>query len=147
MKRKVWALLTALAVCVSSTNLRVLAEGNDVNLEVTAQQAEYVLPFCEKKDDVMLDFKLVNEWEGGYQSEIVVTNMGEETLEKWQLDFQTRDIVTNIWNCNVLQNEAGTCSVSALEYNSVLEPNGSISIGYCAEGDSCSVNDLRDRGR
>lgn len=150
MKRKVWALLTTLAVCISSTNLSALAAGEGVVLEQQAidvststEQMEYMIPFCEEKENVTVEFKLVNEWENGYQAEIVLTNIGTEAWNNWQLDFLSVNNITNIWNGNVLQNEDGICSVSASEYNGTVEPNGTVSIGYCAEGMDYSIKDLR----
>lgn len=163
MKRKVGAFLTALAVCISSMNLNVLAEGNSAVLEEqtekdtnvgtvsagdsmevqsTAQQEEYVLPFYEERDNVAIEFKVVNEWEGGYQAEIILTNTGTEYVENWQIDFKSDDAITNIWNTNVIKNENEECSVSAMEYNSNIAPDSSVSIGYQTEGSSYTVRDL-----
>lgn len=163
MKRKAWAFLTALAVCISSMNLNVLAEGNSAVLEEqtekgtnvgtvsagdsmevqsTAQQEEYVLPFYEERDNVAIEFKVVNEWEGGYQAEIILTNTGTEYVENWQIDFNSYDDITNIWNTNVIKNEKGECSVSAMEYNSNIAPGTNVSIGYQTEGSSYTVRDL-----
>lgn len=163
MKRKVGAFLTALAVCISSMNLNVLAEGNSAVLEEqtdkgsnvgtvsagdsmevqsTAQQEEYVLPFYEERDNVAIEFKVVNAWEGGYQAEIILTNTGTEYVENWQIDFNSDDAITNIWNTNVIKNENGECSVSAMEYNSNIAPDSSVSIGYQTEGSSYTVRDL-----
>ncbi len=163
MKRKAWAFLTALAVCISSMNLNVLAEGNSAVMEEqtekgtnvdtvsvgdsmevqsTSQQEEYVLPFYEERDNVAIEFKVVNEWEGGYQAEIVLTNTGTEYVENWQIDFNSDDDITNIWNTNVIKNEKGECSVSAMEYNSNIAPGTNVSIGYQTEGSSYTVRDL-----
>ena len=163
MKRKVGAFLTALAVCISSMNLNVLAEGNRAVLEEqtekgtnvgtvsagdsmevqsTSQQEEYVLPFYEERDNVAIEFKVVNEWEGGYQAEIILTNTGTEYVENWQLDLCSDDTITNIWNANVINNENGECSVSAMSYNSNIAPDSSVSIGYQTEGSSYTVRDL-----
>ena len=67
MKRKVWAVLTALAVGICSSNLHVMAEGNAESASVAAQQMTHTLPFSVEKDDVNIDFKLSGEWNGGYQ--------------------------------------------------------------------------------
>ncbi len=163
MKRKVGAFLTALAVCISSMNLNVLAEGNSAVMEEqiekgtnvgtvsagdsmeaqsTTQQEEYVLPFYEERDNAAIEFKVVNEWEGGYQAEIILTNTGTEYIENWQIDFNSDDAITNIWNTNVIKNENGECSVSAMSYNSNIAPDFSVSIGYQTEGSSYTVRDL-----
>lgn len=63
--------------------------------------------------------------------------------KNWQIDFETDDTITNIWNGNVNKNEAGICSVSSLDYNNVLEPNASVSLGYSAEGNNYNVEHLR----
>lgn len=80
MKRKVWAVLTALALGICSSNLHVMAEGNSESAAMTEQQMAYTLPFSVEKDDVNINFKLAGKWNGGYQCEIVLTNVGTEKL-------------------------------------------------------------------
>ena len=151
-KRKWRGMAFLLAGVMATTNL-----GSNVAYadEVTVQSAEQivslhaennqesnVLPFQTEQENIKLEFQLVNDWGSGYQAEIILTNQGTGTVEGWQLDFVTSDVVSSIWNCKVLQNDQALCSITDAGYNSVINPEESVTIGYCATGSYYDISDL-----
>lgn len=121
------------------TYVRAMTSNNEEPTDTTVSK----IPFETQQDNLLVKVELVNEWDGGYQAQIVLTNTGEEVVEDWQIDFVTSDTITSIWNCNVLQKDTSLCSISALEYNSVIHPEESSTIGYCAEGNVQDVSALK----
>ncbi len=102
----------------------------------------YVLPFSVQQSSLTASFRIVNEWQGGYQGEITLTNTTNTTINGWQMEFATDDAITNLWSCAILQNDASICAISAESYNSVIAPGESITIGYCALGANREVKGL-----
>ncbi len=135
---KLYALIMSLVILITMIDLSVYAEGNVPNINGEAQ----ALPFVVQEGNLEIQFTVVNEWENGYQSEIILKNLSEEVFCDWKLSFRTSDKITNIWNCNILENDNNICSVNALSYNNEIKPNESVSIGYCAEGNKRTVTNL-----
>ena len=138
--KRMCALFTAVAMCVSTPNFTVVAEENTSVSATTivsngdSIQERYVLPFSLQREELKVCFQVVNQWEGGYQAEIILSNEGNNPIEDWQIDFGSSDTITNIWGGTVLQNEEKSCSVAADDYNNVLNMGETVTIGYCAEG-------------
>ncbi|PCK08602.1 MAG: hypothetical protein COA42_08335 [Alteromonadaceae bacterium] len=74
-------------------------------------------------------------WVGGYCAHIDITNNTAETIENWELNLAAGnpDIYT-FWSSNVTSS-GGTVTVTGLEWNQNLAPQGMTNIGYCANGE------------
>ena len=152
MRRRIkrcFAILLAWVICISTFNVNVLAKetvismGNTVSTGDSTVLSKKELPFCEKYGNVNIEFNVVNKWENGYQCEILLTNVGDKNIDDWQINFFTSDTITNVWNGSMLKTEEGSYSIVSTEYNGEIAPQGSILLGYCAEGGSLDVGELR----
>lgn len=74
---------------------------------------------------------VTNQWQGGYQAGVVVTNTGTSPLTSWQVRFTlgAGQTVTQSWNATL--NQTGSAVTAAnLSYNGGLAPGASASFGY-----------------
>ncbi|MEU0086262.1 cellulase family glycosylhydrolase [Streptomyces sp. NPDC006274] len=78
-------------------------------------------------------YRVVNEWPGGFQGEMVMGNTGAEAVNGWTLGFRFADgqRVTNMWGGTPAQ-DGGTVSVTPVSYTSAIAPGGSVTLGFTA---------------
>ncbi|TXS52976.1 beta-mannosidase [Streptomyces sp. t39] len=76
-------------------------------------------------------YRVVGEWQGGFQGEIVVRNTGTAAIDGWRLGFAFTggQTVATMWGGTATQS-AGTVSVSPASYTSTIAPNGSVTVGF-----------------
>jgi hypothetical protein len=82
-----------------------------------------------------------NDWNGGFNATVKITNTGNATISGWVLRFAfpAAQRLTNGWNATWSQPE-GSAQVSAtnLNWNATIAPGASVSIGF--NGASGAVN-------
>jgi mannan endo-1,4-beta-mannosidase len=78
-------------------------------------------------------YRVVNEWPGGFQGEIVLRNTGTTRIDGWTLAFTFADgqKVTNMWGGTPSQ-DGGKVSVSPASYTSTVPAKGSVTVGFTA---------------
>ncbi|MEU1040590.1 cellulase family glycosylhydrolase [Streptomyces sp. NPDC005551] len=78
-------------------------------------------------------YRVVNEWPGGFQGEIVVRNTGTTAINGWTLAFAFANgqTVSNMWGGTPTQN-GGAVSVSPAAYTSTVPAKGSVTVGFTA---------------
>ncbi|MGW0821975.1 cellulase family glycosylhydrolase [Streptomyces sp. NPDC002845] len=76
-------------------------------------------------------YRVVNEWQGGFQGEITIRNTGTATLNGWALSFAFADgqTITNMWGGTPIQT-GGTVSVTPASYTSTIPAAGSVAVGF-----------------
>ncbi len=66
----------------------------------------------DKTDGYDVQYNITNEWDTGLQGEIVITNTSEESIEFWQLSFDSDVTIDNIWNASVDKQEESHYTIS-----------------------------------
>ncbi|WLW57073.1 cellulase family glycosylhydrolase [Streptomyces sp. YU58] len=76
-------------------------------------------------------YRVVGEWQGGFQGEIAVRNTGTAAVTGWKLGFTFADgqTVTNMWGGTATQS-GGTVSVTPASYTNTITVGGSVSVGF-----------------
>lgn len=54
------------------------------------------IPFSYEEEGVVLSVSKTNEWEGGYQGEIIITNQNETAIENWDISLVLDDQIVNV---------------------------------------------------
>ena len=94
---------------------------------------------------VSVAYSVVNQWPGGYQAQLVVTNTSPGPLgtaaAPWTLSFATpsNDVITNLWNGQVASTSVGGSiddTVTAPSWAPTLASGASWTIGFTANGTS-----------
>lgn len=81
-----------------------------------------------------LSFRLVNQWAGGYQGELLLTYLGQQPTTDWTLTFDLPDTIQSVWNARLLPRKGNRQQLAAESYNRSLKQGDSVSIGYIANG-------------
>jgi endoglucanase len=78
-------------------------------------------------------FSVTNQWQGGFQGQLVIANPGSTTLSTWRVTFNwlNGQVITQLWNGN-LAVSGGSVTVTPLSWNGTLAPGQTATIGFLA---------------
>ncbi|MEU6374966.1 cellulase family glycosylhydrolase [Streptomyces sp. NPDC046909] len=76
-------------------------------------------------------YRVVGEWPGGFQGEIVIRNTGATAISGWKLGFSFADgqTIANMWGGTPTQS-GSTVSVAPASYTSTVPAAGSVTVGF-----------------
>jgi mannan endo-1,4-beta-mannosidase len=76
-------------------------------------------------------YRVVGQWQGGFQGEIAIRNTGTTAVNGWKLAFSFADgqTVTNMWGGTPTQSGA-TVTVAPVAYTSTIAAGGSVTVGF-----------------
>lgn len=81
-----------------------------------------------------ISIALVDAWNGGYQAEMTVTNsMGNEPMLHWDFSYESGPVISSIWSA-VVEIVEGETIISNEAWNGYIDPGGSVSFGFVADG-------------
>jgi hypothetical protein len=94
-----------------------------------------------------VDFKLQEQWDGGYNADIVLqVDQAGSTLSDWELSWLGTPEVEVAWNCIALQ-EGDRTILQHVRYNATILPGESVVLGYSGIGSwPPSPTDVRING-
>ena len=127
------ALIITIIIMVSSP-LRVFAY-----TEEPALGDEENILFELKEDNSILTIRKINEWDSGYNGEIIIHNISTGIIEDWNLFVSTDDTIVNMWNCNYSIDDLGI-NVAPLDYNKVIYVDSDIVLGFQADGTKQNIS-------
>lgn len=85
--------------------------------------------------------KINSSWGGHISGEITITNNSSQPRQDWQIALSWQAQITSMWNGRY-QQSGHSYLITPMEYNTILQPNASVSIGLLAEGDDTILDSL-----
>ena len=89
---------------------------------------------------------MVGRWAGGFNAELVLTNLGSDPVEGWtlRLGLPAGVKVAGAWSADLGQ-AAGAVILRSQPYNTYVAPGAAVHLGFAATGPpgpptSCTVN-------
>lgn len=88
------------------------------------------------------NIQINSDWGSGYCANVTLSNGLGESTSRWKLllDLKTTTISSS-WNAT-FSAKTGSVSVTPVNYNSMINPGGSTSFGFCASAPSSSVRPI-----
>ncbi|MEQ9669692.1 glycoside hydrolase family 9 protein [Coleofasciculus sp. G2-EDA-02] len=83
-----------------------------------------------------VDFDVTNNWGSGFTANLSIANNSSSQVNSWTLEFEAPFEITNIWNAEIVSKEGNRYTIGNLSYNGTLAADGSLSIGFNADGNS-----------
>ncbi|MET7368801.1 cellulase family glycosylhydrolase [Streptomyces sp. NPDC005566] len=76
-------------------------------------------------------YRVVGDWPGGFQGEIIIRNTSTTAINGWKLAFSFADgqTVSHAWGGSFTQN-GGAVSVAPASYTSAIPAGGSVTVGF-----------------
>ncbi len=132
--RKVTAFVMALVMCLSMTNVCVYAEETvmvqDDGMKSNQSGWDGVSTVNSYKgENYTVTFMLESYWDGGYNANVKIENIGDIVIESWCLSFGLNNNIVNIWNAEIVSNEAGKCIIKNAGWNADIPVGGSVEFG------------------
>lgn len=75
---------------------------------------------------------VVNSWDGGYQGEIIITNLSNNVIEDWNLMFEMNTEICQIWNATIDSHENELYIISNNNWNANINVGQNVCFGYVA---------------
>ncbi|WP_019604018.1 RICIN domain-containing protein [Teredinibacter turnerae] len=88
------------------------------------------------------EFSVVNQWQGGFQGEIVVHNDGADAISQWRVSFSANFEIVNLWNAEEVAHSGNFWEFGSAGWNNQIPAGGEVSFGFVADGDAAQVSDL-----
>lgn len=78
-----------------------------------------------------VSYTITNQWQGGFQADLVITNTGATTVNGWTLRwaFPNGQQISQVWNAGHTQSGAQVTATN-VDWNRSIAPNGSTSFGF-----------------
>jgi cellulase/cellobiase CelA1 len=91
-------------------------------------------------------YALGRSWKGGFNADLVVTNLSSQPVQGWivQLQMPAGVSITQTWSADATQ-VATSVTLRSQPWNSYLAPGGAVHFGFQAKGDAaapkaCTIN-------
>ena len=80
-----------------------------------------------------VSYTIVNQWDVGFQAEVVIRNTGSAAINGWTLSwaFPNGQTIYQLWNATYTQSGANV-SARNLSWNATISPGGSQNLGFLA---------------
>ncbi len=98
----------------------VIEEPVLVSKEVTADPSDYEVALSK------------SEWSYGYNGEITINNVSDDSFEGWKVEFDLADEITGIWNANIVSHEGRHYVIENAGYNDAIVSHSGVSFGFSA---------------
>jgi len=82
-----------------------------------------------KKENYTIEYRIASDWENGFYGYIFMTNISENPLEDWVLEFDFSGKITNVWDAVIDSHEGNHFVIGNAKYNSTILSDNVVSIG------------------
>ena len=96
-------------------------------------------------DGMAYTFSVMDQWNGGFVAELVLENLGAETIDGWTVSWDTPYEIAGVWN-SILQSTGAVTEVGHESYNATITPGGTITIGLQGIGEPVSPDQVLING-
>ena len=134
----------------SKTDLTEDAEENDVedNLQFLEDDFEDVDEECELEnedeesiieeldDTINIEMEIQEKWSQHYNAIVTLTNLTDDIIDNWAVEFEFADKIENIWNAKIICDEGGKYVIKNAEWNQDIEKQGKVTFGITVKYDS-----------
>ena len=90
-------------------------------------------------DGYEVSYSVTNEWNGGQNVSVTITNTGSESILNWALKYDAEGSITNLYNAVIYDSSETQYVVKNNNWNFEIAPNQSVNFGYDLYEDSFSV--------
>lgn len=88
-----------------------------------------------ESEDYRVTFSVTGHWNGGYNANVRLENIGNATIENWMLGFSFQGDITNIWNGVISEHDDSEYVIKNAGWNQDLEAGKYIEFGISGSGD------------
>jgi len=82
-----------------------------------------------------VDFTVISDWGTGFTGEITITNLSNQTVNNWILEFDYDQNISSLWN-GVITTYGSHYTVKHPSWSSNIGTNSSVTFGFVVSGSS-----------
>lgn len=84
-------------------------------------------------DMIDVSFNVTSKWDNHYNADVEITNISGEAIDDWELEFEFKDKIENIWNAAITSKEDNTYVIRNADWNQDIPVDGKVSFGMTVE--------------
>ena len=82
---------------------------------------------------VYITFKITQNWGSGFQGEIKIKNLASWIIWDWELEFDLKALIKNIWGAQIKSKKGNTYTLAAASWGKPnIDPGKTVTIGFTA---------------
>lgn len=120
------SIILVMTLMVTFAQWKVYADEEKETTEIVENNLEVV--YQEKEYKIIISLK--EHWDSGYNANVKIENIGEETIENWYLQWVYEEDITNIWNAEVKSHQDANYIIKNVTWNQDIESGKSIEFGF-----------------
>lgn len=97
---------------------------------------EPTVPVTGLPSGVTATYKIVSDWGGSFQGEIVLKNSSSKTYNGWTLNFDYNSKITNLWGAELVGQTGNKVTVKNPSWEQNFGPGASVTINFIATAGS-----------
>ena len=79
-----------------------------------------------------VDFSIQNDWNSGFTAEAEITNLADDSINSWELEFEIEQEISSFWNAELIEREGNHYTVRHAGWNQSIPAGGSVKFGFSA---------------
>lgn len=98
------------------------------------------------------NYLVTETWEQGYQAQISITNKTDTEIEDWEITFDYKDTIENLWDAEEKSHTGKTYTIKNNTYNQNIGPGETVTFGYTvnhayngAEPENIQITEIRTK--
>lgn len=117
-----------------------IAPGQTINFGYTLIDDEFEVPdnfeLCSKRvemtDGYETALNIIEQWDTGFNGELVITNISDEQIEAWTYSFDSNFIIENLWGARILESTDNHYTIASEMWTNPIAVGDSKVIGFTA---------------
>ena len=89
---------------------------------------------------VQIEFNVVNDWNSGFNGELVITNTSDKTITGWQLDFVANFSIQNLWHGVLTDHGDSNFTIANPDWLREIASGAAIKIGFTGIGGGANAS-------
>lgn len=134
-------LVLTLVVCgtfnsgVVTSNAEEVTETDEFE-EEDCEDTEEDFENCDEETELSCDetvevtYNITSKWDGHYNIDVTLVNISGEVIDDWEMCFEFKDKIENIWNAKVVECEEGeSVVIKNADWNQDINVDNSVTFG------------------
>lgn len=92
-----------------------------------------------REDGVTITFQITNQWDGGFQTNVMIHNTKDKPVQNWALQFGMDENIIHIWNAVIYQHQGYEYIIKHAEHNQQIAAGQTVSFGFTVETEEAPV--------
>lgn len=94
--------------------------------------APSVAPSGSTETGITYEYSVTNEWDGGFQGQLIITNKSSKTYNGWTLTCNFSSSIQSLWGAELVSQSGNKVTIKNASWDTSFAPGASVTIGFVA---------------